>query len=668
MTTPTSTVLYRLSDACIPPPYSPGPSPSSPAVPTTLVGLSSQKSTLLTNLRRWVFDGQNGSIFLSGFRGHGKTMLVEHCLQIIHSEYRGRKVGDSADNGPSSSSISTSSGAFRLVRLNGLLQTDDFSACREIAHQLTWDVTFTEDGGPDSDLESDDDDDWQEGGADEDDGDGYGTDDPTDADISRKGFASKVHKPGSKRRRKSRSLSEAGAAWPAAQSDQQQHQSFGGGGGGGGGNSSFQSNMSLLRSSLRNARAGGGPVIFVLDELDAFASPGKKQSLLYHLLDSVGEGEAHLAVIGVTSKLQVVDRFERRVRSRSSQIQLCFPHYDFNDVKVILSEKLAGAGGRSAAEWFAFVSVADHSSSSALSFPSAGSNAATNTLAPFSASNLCAMVLRRSHSTGRCVRWFQRLFHVMVSILATSPLPWSSPFAVASLSAAIECLGGNVGFSSPALDCGSRLPPGGHLSLRAPPLRVAGTGDLRLLALSDLPASQVVVLLATKRIQDRRAAQKGAVATARKAAADRASRSRGGSGADKAAADGAGGSKGRAASGNVDGKTTTFKNILSEYEVFQKRGSGGGGGVALTNEALFASFLHLLEADLLKPAWDHTLQGGLQYKFADGARVAEGEGLAEAMAVHLALDVDLEITEMLRKGDIECSIGVRKWGLMNDAR
>ncbi len=93
-----------------------------------------------------------------------------------------------------------------------------------------------------------------------------------------------------------------------------------------------------------------------------------------------------------------------------------------------------------------------------------------------------------------------------------------------------------------------------------------------------------------------------------------------------------------------------------------RRGSIESGS-ALSRDALFAAFLHLLEADLLKPAGDHTLEGGLQYKFSSGARVAEGEGWASAMTVHLALDVDLEITEMLRKGDIECLMGVKKWGL-----
>ena len=59
-------------------------------------------------------------------------------------------------------------------------------------------------------------------------------------------------------------------------------------------------------------------VIFVIDEFDLFASH-PRQTLLYNLFDVAQSRNAPIAVLGLTTKVDVVDSLEKRVKSRFSQ-------------------------------------------------------------------------------------------------------------------------------------------------------------------------------------------------------------------------------------------------------------------------------------------------------------------------------------------------------------
>ncbi|CAO3659750.1 unnamed protein product [Umbelopsis vinacea] len=91
---------------------------SEPSLPDKLENLSSQYEKLLHLLEQTVKTGESNSCLLIGNRGSGKSTLVRKVIQSIRQEHM--------DN-------------FLVVELNGLVQTDDKSALREITRQLTRD-------------------------------------------------------------------------------------------------------------------------------------------------------------------------------------------------------------------------------------------------------------------------------------------------------------------------------------------------------------------------------------------------------------------------------------------------------------------------------------------------------------------------------------------------
>jgi origin recognition complex subunit 4 len=69
-------------------------------------------------------------------------------------------------------------------------------------------------------------------------------------------------------------------------------------------------------SETQDDRAANA-VVFILDEIDLFASH-PRQTLLYNLFDVAQARKAPVAVIGVTTKVDVVESLEKRVKSRFS--------------------------------------------------------------------------------------------------------------------------------------------------------------------------------------------------------------------------------------------------------------------------------------------------------------------------------------------------------------
>lgn len=58
-------------------------------------------------------------------------------------------------------------------------------------------------------------------------------------------------------------------------------------------------------------------VIFIIDEFDLFATHGR-QTLLYNLFDIAQARKAPIAVLGLTTRIDVVESLEKRVKSRFS--------------------------------------------------------------------------------------------------------------------------------------------------------------------------------------------------------------------------------------------------------------------------------------------------------------------------------------------------------------
>ena len=63
-------------------------------------------------------------------------------------------------------------------------------------------------------------------------------------------------------------------------------------------------------------------VVFVVEEMDAFAN--RRQTFLYSVLDALQSAEVRAAVVGVSSRYDVLETLEKRVRSRFSNRRLIF--------------------------------------------------------------------------------------------------------------------------------------------------------------------------------------------------------------------------------------------------------------------------------------------------------------------------------------------------------
>lgn len=80
--------------------------------------------------------------------------------------------------------------------------------------------------------------------------------------------------------------------------------------------------LALLSHTAQETERGDAAtarsVVFILDEFDLFASH-PRQTLLYNLFDVAQSRNAPIAVLGLTTKVNVVDNLEKRVKSRFGQ-------------------------------------------------------------------------------------------------------------------------------------------------------------------------------------------------------------------------------------------------------------------------------------------------------------------------------------------------------------
>ncbi|KAK3821179.1 MAG: origin recognition complex subunit 4 C-terminus-domain-containing protein [Benniella sp.] len=102
-------------------------------LPPTLVGLEEQYKKVVDLMRRTIEMGESNSCLILGPRGTGKTMLVRQALQEIEQEFRTRTTADSDED----MDVDETQHEFMVIQLNGMVQTDDKMALKEIMRQLS---------------------------------------------------------------------------------------------------------------------------------------------------------------------------------------------------------------------------------------------------------------------------------------------------------------------------------------------------------------------------------------------------------------------------------------------------------------------------------------------------------------------------------------------------
>ncbi|KAJ1966366.1 origin recognition complex subunit 4, partial [Dimargaris xerosporica] len=181
--------------------------------PRELVELAEPLHQIHALVEKAVVRAESNSVLIVGQRGVGKTTLVRHAITSVMQQH----------------------GPFRMIHLNGLLQTSDKMALRAIAQQLD---APAQDVAALTDIDHED------------------NDDTPDA-----------------LRPPKRTFAEA-----------------------------LLHMLTVLQSGRRKSKA----IVFVLDEFDLFTQH-PKQTLLYTLFDAVQCHMLPLLVIGLTSRLDVVE-------------------------------------------------------------------------------------------------------------------------------------------------------------------------------------------------------------------------------------------------------------------------------------------------------------------------------------------------------------------------
>ncbi|KAL3801542.1 hypothetical protein HJC23_000980 [Cyclotella cryptica] len=274
----------------------------------------------------------NVSAVLMGPRGQGKSFILERCLADLSLLAGKRTKQQQSQQQQPQSQYHDTEVAFRVVRLNGLLYGGENAvACtREIARQIG---DMAKGGG---------------GRRKRRDGRRIEETERKEKRIKqacdapsalRDGGGDSAHVPSTKQTKGFGIMSNTIASIdsPATNCDDidnEHRNEFGNR------RSGFNTNLALLDEALRTARIDNIPILIILEELDAFIAKGRyinkhtrsvqdrednagisgsndRQLLLYHLLDRVADHKYLVSLVGLTTNLSTVSKFEKRVLSRA---------------------------------------------------------------------------------------------------------------------------------------------------------------------------------------------------------------------------------------------------------------------------------------------------------------------------------------------------------------
>eukprot|EP01135_Chromosphaera_perkinsii_P007341 Nk52_evm1s793 gene=Nk52_evmTU1s793 len=115
-----------------------------------IYGLDEERERLYGILSRTIRYGESNSLIMVGPRGVGKSLLLESCLKQIELEDKEGKEEEEEEAGGGDQEVLKK--PFIVVRLNGLLQTDDHIALLEIMRQLCLSQYFEELSDKDSEM------------------------------------------------------------------------------------------------------------------------------------------------------------------------------------------------------------------------------------------------------------------------------------------------------------------------------------------------------------------------------------------------------------------------------------------------------------------------------------------------------------------------------------
>lgn len=383
----------------------------------------------------------------------------------------------------------------------------------------------------------------------------------------------------------------------------------------------YNSNLSLLESTLKLAAVDEIPILLNLDELDSFTDKEDRQTLLYHFLDRVATPGSNLILIGMTSSFSALTLLEKRIRSRAegtAKIIYLRPPTTYEGLLKLIEYKLEGCVLRKDIldrlthpqniESVGRAIMAKHKTQEKSAF-------AKDSDESMDVIHKLSIAMEREFRMGKDVRWFSRVIATSLSLyrhdflVATSTGEMDSfdntppPFSTSYLWNAVAMMGGSV-FDATAASLQPDLCIIDDVAVSP-----------RLQALFDLSTPQVALLLSARRILKREEHREQAVLA-----------------------------------------PLTMERMLKEYESY-RRGSISKGSSKLLKRA--AS--QLMQQGLLVPSIDHSGGGALQYDVSKIYRDLDHYTLCR-LPIQIPFDVDREIGKALDDNLLECPTALKEWG------
>jgi len=721
---------------------------SNTSTPTSIKSLSSPRINRITN---YMYNSQEKNAFgksknrnvaalIMGPRGHGKRTLLESVLTSIKKEaddiYQQSNLTSplkspsvkkssktSLETPPKStkSPCSSKKQHFRVVRLNGLLlrNGNDAIAFREIIRQLT-DIAAEEahsnahfSKNPDLDGKN------VSGNS--------NSNSSTETNIHYPSTSS-TNKPNSKD-----DMSKEPSTYDPNTNFVPQI-------------ANFSANIASLDDAFQRANVDGIPILIILYELDAFiassssgnsissSSSGtsyflsasstksrthrqqsllnentnsEKQMLLYHLLDRVSSHHSNVSVVGVTNRLNTVDMFERRVKSRAqgNQCVIYLGHTKtFEDmIKIWMSKvklrlpcdnrkksKPSSKVNKSVDDWRnEVVHSLRQQFQKMLGLKTNNRNEIEHCDETKSekkrASTAIRDILEKSWKLGKDLRWFSHVFFIVFSLVMvdyksslqrfkkrqptdrekeTQEDDLKPSLTYKHIEDALQFMGSGSNPSTATFygSFGRTIPKEKQNSIiiqqQNNPIN---SSNPRIQALLDLPESQIAILLSIKRIMYKQSLSNSII----NSKIDHQDKF---SSFAKQNKDNSRHKKNAVKSHPI----ITFQHISDEYlNTFAKKQYK-----YMSSQTLFQAFIYLLETDLIKPVMDrsgltskksilsrNTLGGMLQYDYAGSWTSCPETALLRQMPIHVTVDMDRELGSALKGGWLDCSTGLREWGL-----
>ncbi|KAH9056169.1 hypothetical protein Ae201684P_021906 [Aphanomyces euteiches] len=98
---------------------------------------------------------------------------------------------------------------------------------------------------------------------------------------------------------------------------------------------SFFNMYDFLKQLLLEKALAKEAVVFIVDDFDAFVGESK-QLLLYNLLDWMQSKDVRIALLGISCNFNVLAQFEKRVKSRFSNIQVVVPRHPLKAILQVM--------------------------------------------------------------------------------------------------------------------------------------------------------------------------------------------------------------------------------------------------------------------------------------------------------------------------------------------